>query len=111
MDFNIWRRFVEAMPHRGEAIMAQDKAPAAFHTDRYAPPVQPVDSTAPRMQAMEIGSGALLWCSCQELCTGSDDEGDHVIRSLERVCSFNRVPEIRAVDVILDSKVALPSIA
>jgi hypothetical protein len=40
--------------------MAQDTAPAAFHTDRSAPPRNPVESTALRMRAMEPGNGVTL---------------------------------------------------
>jgi hypothetical protein len=36
---------------------AKDKAPAVGHTDRYALPINPVESTALRMQAMETGNG------------------------------------------------------
>ena len=37
--------------------MAQDKAPAAFNTDRSALPRNPVESTALRMRAMATGNG------------------------------------------------------
>jgi hypothetical protein len=37
--------------------MAQDKAPAAFDTDRSALPTNPVESTALRMRTMETGNG------------------------------------------------------
>ena len=37
--------------------MAQDKAPAAPFTDRFAPLINPVESTALRIQAMETGNG------------------------------------------------------
>jgi hypothetical protein len=37
--------------------MAQDKAPAAPFTDRSALLINPVESTALRMQAMETGNG------------------------------------------------------
>jgi len=37
--------------------MAQDRAPAAFDTDRSALPTNPVESTALRMRAMETGNG------------------------------------------------------
>ena len=37
--------------------MAQDKAPAAFDTDRFALPINPVDSIVLRMRAMEPGNG------------------------------------------------------
>ena len=36
---------------------AQDKAPAAFDTDRSALPTNPVESTALRMRTMETGNG------------------------------------------------------
>jgi hypothetical protein len=36
---------------------AQDKAPAAFDTDRSALPTNPVESTALRMRTMEPGNG------------------------------------------------------
>ena len=36
---------------------AQDKAPAAFDTDRSALPINPVESTALRMRTMETGNG------------------------------------------------------
>jgi len=37
--------------------MAQDKAPATLDTDRYALPINPVESTALRMRAMGTGNG------------------------------------------------------
>ena len=37
--------------------MTQDKAPATFYIDRPALPINPVESTALRMQAMEAGNG------------------------------------------------------
>ncbi len=37
--------------------MAKDKAPAALHTDRWALPINPVESTALRMRAMGAGNG------------------------------------------------------
>ena len=37
--------------------MAEDKAPAAFDTDRCALPINPVESTALRMRIMETGNG------------------------------------------------------
>ncbi len=37
--------------------MAKDKAPAALRTDRWALPINPVDSTALRMRAMGAGNG------------------------------------------------------
>jgi hypothetical protein len=55
--------------------------------------------------------GLELRMSCQELRTGSDDEGDHVIGSLERIRAFEGCTEIRTVDIVLDSKVAMPSVA
>jgi hypothetical protein len=36
---------------------AQDKAPAAFDTDRSALPINPVESTALRMRSMATGNG------------------------------------------------------
>ena len=36
---------------------AQDKAPAAFYTDRCALPTNPVESTALRMRTMATGNG------------------------------------------------------
>ena len=37
--------------------MAQDTAPATFYIDRYALPINPVESTALRMRAMGAGNG------------------------------------------------------
>jgi hypothetical protein len=37
--------------------MTQDKAPASLYTDRYALPINPVESTALRMRTMETGNG------------------------------------------------------
>ncbi len=37
--------------------MAKDKAPAALHTDRCALPINPVESIALRIRAMEAGNG------------------------------------------------------
>ena len=37
--------------------MTQDKAPATFDIDRFALPINPVESTALRMRAMEAGNG------------------------------------------------------
>ena len=42
--------------------MAQDKAPAVGNTDRYALPINPVESTALRMRAMGTGNGATPDC-------------------------------------------------
>ena len=49
--------------------------------------------------------------SGQELRTGSDEEGNHLIGRLERVRVFDGGPEIRTGDGVLDRKVALPSLA
>ena len=41
--------------------MAQDTAPAAFHTDRFALPRNPVESTVLRMRVMAIGNGVTCY--------------------------------------------------
>jgi hypothetical protein len=46
--------------------MTQDKAPATFYIDRSALPINPVESTALRMRAMEAGNGVTLRGSRRE---------------------------------------------
>jgi hypothetical protein len=55
--------------------------------------------------------GAWLRLPCQELRTGSDKEGDHVIGRRECVGACDGCPEIRTVDVVLDRKFTMPAIA
>ena len=43
---------------------ARDKAPAAFSTDRWALPRNPVDSTVLKMRAMGTGNGVTSSGSC-----------------------------------------------
>ena len=51
---------------------AQDKAPAAFDTDRSALPRNPVESTALRMRVMAIGNGVTSYVLSDILGAGAN---------------------------------------